>query len=177
LFIRLAGYTGKDRWLKSSALAHTRMTPDTAADAGIFARSYDGLVVEFGVASGRVIGVSFPDEVPDDATTDHSLLDRVGAYLAGEEDHFDDVDVALTVPTKHRTVLEKVRTIPYGETLTTRRLARLAGLDEEDDGDLGTVEDALRTNPVPLFVPDHRIEGPGATPADVARLLRSVESG
>ena len=147
-----------------------------AADAGIFARSYDDVVVELGVASGRVIGVSFPPAVSDDATTDHPLLDRIEGYLSGEADHFDDVEVALTVPTEHRTVLEKVRTVPYGETITTKRLARLAGLDDEDGDDLATVEDALQSNPVPLFVPDHRIEGPGATPADVVRLLRSVES-
>jgi methylated-DNA-[protein]-cysteine S-methyltransferase len=154
------------------------MSSGSAADAGIFARSYDdgGLVVEIGVASGRVIGVSFPSDVPADATTDHPLLDRVGAYLAGDADHFDDVEVALTVPTDRRAVLEKVRTVPYGETITTKRLARLTGLDDEDDEDLATVEDALRSNPAPLFVPDHRVEGPGATPADVVRLLRSVES-
>ena len=148
----------------------------STADAGIFARAYDGIVVELGVASGRVVGVSFPDEVPDDAATDHPLLDRVGAYLSGEQDHFDDVQVALTVPTAQRSVLEAVRNVPHGETIDLKRLARIAGLDEESETDLDTVEEALRANPVPLFVPDHRIEGAGATPDGVVRLLRSVES-
>lgn len=152
------------------------MSLGPATDAGIFARSFDGLVVELGIASGRVVGVSFPDDVADDADTDHPLLDRIEAYLAGEEDHFDDVEVALTVPTAHRSVLEAVRNVPYGETISVQRLARLAGLDDEDDDDLETVEAALRDNPVPLFVPEHRIEGPGATPSDVARQLRAVES-
>jgi methylated-DNA-[protein]-cysteine S-methyltransferase len=152
------------------------MTPDTAVDAGIFARSFEDCVVEIGVASGRVVGVSFPDEVPDDAASDHALLDRVEAYLRGEADHFDDVQVALTVPTAQRSVLEAVRNVPYGETISVERLARLAGLGPEDGGDIETVEAALRENPVPLFVPDHRVEGPSATPERVARLFRAVES-
>ncbi len=152
------------------------MAPDAAADAGIFARSFEDCVVEIGVASGRVVGVSFPSELPDDAASDHALLDRVEAYLQGEADHFEDVQVALTVPTARRSVLEAVRNVPYGETISVERLARLAGLDPEDEEDRRTVEAALRENPVPLFVPDHRIDGAGATPERVARLFRSVES-
>jgi methylated-DNA-[protein]-cysteine S-methyltransferase len=38
-----------------------------------------------------------------------------------------------------------------------------------------TVESALRSNPVPLLVPDHRVTGPGATPDAVASRLRAVE--
>ncbi|WP_318566798.1 MGMT family protein [Salinigranum marinum] len=153
------------------------MSPGPATDAGVFARTFEGCVVELGVASGRVVGVSFPDDVPADADSDHPLLDRIGAYLDGEADQFDDVQVALTVPTSHRSILEAVRNVPHGETVSVARIARLAGLDDEDDDDLRTVEAALRENPVPLFVPDHRVEGPGATPDEVVRLLRSVESG
>jgi methylated-DNA-[protein]-cysteine S-methyltransferase len=153
------------------------MSSGPATDAGVFARAFEGCVVELGVASGRVVGVSFPDDVPGDADPDHPLLDRIGAYLDGEADQFDDVQVALTVPTDQRSVLEAVRNVPHGETVSVARIARLAGLDDEDDEDLRTVEAALRENPVPLFVPDHRVEGPGATPPEVVRLLRSVESG
>jgi methylated-DNA-[protein]-cysteine S-methyltransferase len=153
------------------------MSVGPAADAGVFAREFDGVVVEVGVASGRVVGVSFPETVSDDTEPDHPLLDRLAAYFAGEEDHFDDVQVALTVPTTQRSVLEAVRNVPYGETVSLQRVARLAGFDDEDDDDLATVEAALGENPVPLFVPDHRVEGPGATPPEVVRLLRSVESG
>ena len=152
------------------------MNSSPAADAGIFARSFDDCVVEIGVASGRVVGVSFPSEVPDDAADDHSLLDRVEAYLDGAEDHFDDVPVALTVPTAQRSVLEAVRNVPYAETISVERLARMGGLDPKDGEDRRTVETALRENPVPLFVPDHRVEGPGATPPEVAQLLRTIES-
>ena len=152
------------------------MTLGSATDAGIYARAFEDCVVEVGVASGRVVGVSFPPAVSEDAATDHPLLDRIEAYVGGAEDHFDDVQVALTVPTAQREVLEAVRNVPYGETVSVARVARMAGLDDEDDEDLATVETALRENPVPLFVPDHRIEGPGATPSELVRLFRSVEA-
>ena len=147
-------------------------------DAGIYARESDVLerVVQLGVAGGRVISVSFPAGPPADADAGHPLLDRVFAYLDGSEDHFDDVPVALTVPTDQRSVLEAVRNVPYGETVGPDRIARMAGLDADDEADMRTVETALRENPVPFFVPDHRVEGPGATPDDVARRLRAVES-
>jgi methylated-DNA-[protein]-cysteine S-methyltransferase len=144
---------------------------------GIYARESPtvGRAVQIGVAADRVISVSFPESIPDDADPDHHLLDRVFAYLDGDADHFDDVTVALTVPTDQRTVLEAVRNVPYGETVDVARIARLAGLDDEDADDLKEVRTALRANPVPLFVPDHRISGPGATPPAVAERLRAIE--
>jgi methylated-DNA-[protein]-cysteine S-methyltransferase len=147
-------------------------------DAGIYAREFEplGRAVEIGVASGKVVGVSFPDAAPADAEYDHPLLDRIDDYLAGDADHFDDVPVALTVPTDRRRVLEAVRKLPYGETVRRSRVANLAGLDSDDDEDLRLVEEALRENPVPLFVPDHRVEGVhGATPGAGAEPLGRLE--
>ncbi|WP_299333781.1 MGMT family protein [Haloplanus sp.] len=135
-----------------------------------------GRSIQIGVVGGRVISVSFPEAPPADADPDHPLLDRVFGYLDGASDHFDDVTVALTVPTAQREVLEAVRTVPYGETVGVGRLARLAGLDDDAEADLNTVETALRSNPTPLFIPDHRITGPGATPLSVAERLRDVEA-
>jgi len=145
---------------------------------GLYARDAASLgrAIQLGIAGDRVISVSFPETAPADADPDHPLLDRVFAYLDGAEDHFDDVPVGLTVPTEQRAVLEATRNVPYGETVDTARLARLAGLDDEDEDDLDTVRTALRENPVPLFVPDHRVAGPGATPAAVAERLRSIEA-
>jgi methylated-DNA-[protein]-cysteine S-methyltransferase len=148
-----------------------------AADTGIYAGEVGGIdrVVQIGIASGRVISLSFP-EVPDEgASRDHELLERLGAYFAGERDEFSDVPVALTVPTDHRAVLDRVTEIPYGETTDVATLARAApGLDEDEEG---VVRAALEANPVPVLIPDHRVrDGPSAAPDDVARHLRSVES-
>jgi methylated-DNA-[protein]-cysteine S-methyltransferase len=145
-------------------------------DAGIYARQVPGLdrVVQFGVAQGRVVGVDFPDAVPADADSDHPLFERLDEYLGGGAD-LTDVTVALTVPTDRRAVLEAVRELPAGETVGLARLVRLAGLDPDDESDRRTTETTLRENPVPILVPDHRVEAPGATPDDVVRALRTVE--
>ncbi|MFC4360100.1 MGMT family protein [Halobium salinum] len=147
-------------------------------DTGIYAREFEALgrTVQIGVASGRVINVDFPESIPDDAETDHPLLDRVADYLDGAPDHFDDVPLALTMATDQREVLEAVRNVPYGETITVSRLTTLAGLDADDEDDRLLVERALRANPAPLFVPDHRIDGPGAAPPAVAEALRRLEA-
>jgi methylated-DNA-[protein]-cysteine S-methyltransferase len=145
--------------------------------SGLFAREYAALgrAVEVGLASGRVVGVGFPDSPPADASATDPLLDRIDDYLDGADVRFDDVPLALTVPTDHRRVLETVRKLPRGESVSVPRLARLAGFDDDDEEDRRTVEAALRENPVPLLVPDHRVDGPGATPPEVAATFREVE--
>ncbi|MFB6091437.1 MAG: MGMT family protein [Haloquadratum sp.] len=148
-------------------------------DVGIVARQSDRLdrAVQIGIASSRVISVSFPETPPADAETDHELLDRVFAYLDGAEDHFDDVEVALTVPTAHRRVLEATRNAPYGETISLDRVMRMADLDPDADDDVETARAALAENPVPLFVPAHRVrDAPGGTPSSVAARLREIEA-
>jgi len=147
-------------------------------DAGIYARESDvlGRVVQLAVASGQVIDVSFPAEVPADAVREHPLLDRVFDYLGGAADGFEGVETAITVPTDQRAVLEAVRQIPYGETGTTRQVAHMATLDPDDEDDARTVRTALRANPVPILVPDHRVtDAPGAAPENVASRLQAVE--
>lgn len=160
-------------------------TPDDAGgpagpgDTGVFARAFDrlGRAVQIGTASGRLVSVSFPESPPTDADPDHPLLDRIGAYLDGEPDDFADVAVAITVPTDRREVLESVRNVPHGETVDLERVVKMtAGLDHDDEGDRTTARDALRANPLPLVIPDHRVRGaPGATPSDVAERLREIE--
>ncbi|MEZ3144436.1 MGMT family protein [Halobaculum sp. MBLA0143] len=150
----------------------------TADDTGVYARHSErlGRYVEVGTASGQVVSVSFPETAPGDAADDGAVLSRVFEYLDGEADEFQDIAVALTVPTDHRTVLEATRNVPYGRSVGARRVARMAaGIDPDDDEDVRTVQSALRENPVPVFVPDHRVETSGATPGPVADRLREME--
>lgn len=148
-------------------------------EAGIYAResTYLDRYVQFGEAQGRVISLSFPHEPEGDAAGEHDLLDRIQSYLEGAEADFSDVTVALTVPTDRRSVLERVRDIPYGEQVTVEELARMtAGLDSEDEDDLRLVRTTLADNPAPLLIPDHRVrDGPSAAPAEVEQRLRSLE--
>jgi methylated-DNA-[protein]-cysteine S-methyltransferase len=148
-------------------------------DAGIYARSVPGLdrAVQIGVAGGRVISVSFPHDPAPDAGSDHPLLDRVEGYFAGDAETFGDVTVALTVPTDRRAVLEALREVPYGETVSVEALARMTPrLDADDGGDGETARAALAENPAPLLVPDHRVtDGTSVAPADVAARLKQIE--
>ncbi|MFA9515806.1 MGMT family protein [Halopenitus sp. H-Gu1] len=149
-----------------------------AGTTGVYARSYERLdrAIKIGFASGHVISVSFPRTIPEDVDTDHELLDRISEYLEGSEETFADVELGLTLPTDRRAVLEAVESVPYGESASVSRITRMAGRDDNDPEDLEFVKDALRDNPTPLFVPDHRVEGgPYATPSDVRETFRDVE--
>ena len=115
-------------------------------DAGIYERESTFLdrYVQIGIAQGRVLSVDFPTQQEPDAKTEHELLDRIEAYLQGEEDDFEDVTVALTGPTAHREVLEKVREIPYGESGTVEQLAAMVpGRSFSDEDDMVAIREAL----------------------------------
>lgn len=148
--------------------------------AGIHARHLPDLDrhVQVGLASGTLVQVSFPETPDETAAGDHELLDRLAGVVTGErEDDFDDVAVALTVPTDQRAVLETLRTVPAGTSTEVETLLRMTpGLDPEGDGAEATVREALRANPLPVVIPDHRVDGAqGATPDPVRRRLRAVE--
>ena len=145
---------------------------------GIYAQRFDELdtVIQLGVASGQVIDVSFPDTAPDDATTDHEVFTLINDYLDGDRLALTDVEIALTVPTDHRQVLDALQNVSAGNTVTVSRLARLAGMDEDSEENQAAIRDALQANPVPLLIPDHRVhDAQGATPSDVAATLRDLE--
>jgi len=144
---------------------------------GVFAREFDALDrwVQIGVASGSVISVSFPTE-PEGAGEESPLLDRIEAYLDGEEEALSDTEIALTVPTDQRSVLETVRAIPYGQAVGVDQVARMtAGIEDDEEG-LASVERALSANPVPILIPDHRVvDGPSGAPREVVSKLQSLE--
>lgn len=146
--------------------------------AGIYGRTFETVDrnVQIGVAQGRVLSVDFPPSL-DDAGGEHELLDRVEAYLTGQEDDFADVQVAMTMPTDQRAVLDAVREVPYGETATVKQLTRMVpGRDADDPEDVTAVADALAANPAPVFLPTHRVrDGPDGMPSDIAATLRSLE--
>ncbi|ADD06373.1 putative methylated-DNA--protein-cysteine methyltransferase [Natrialba magadii ATCC 43099] len=153
---------------------------EDVTDAGIYAResTYLDRYVQLGAASGRVLTVSFPDTPEDDAGTDHPVLDQVFEYLDGLEPvTFDDVQVALTIPTDQRAVLEQVRSIPYGDQVDVATLTQMTpNLDPDDQDDVILVRTALDENPAPILIPDHRVrDGPSAAPPAVEQKLRSLE--
>ncbi|WP_396610400.1 MGMT family protein [Haloferax sp. S1W] len=166
--------------------------------AGIYARESSALdrAVQIGVVSSKLISVSFPETVPDDADPDHEYLDSILAALDGddvrmtatsssaahqndtrsEDVGLSEIPIGLTVPTAQRSVLEALRNVPRGDTVDISLLVRMAGLDPEDDESPRIVRTALAENPVPVVVPDHRVtDGPSAAPAEVVEALRRAE--
>lgn len=145
---------------------------------GIFAResSYLGTWVQLGIASQQIVQVSFPETPASEADADHDILDRIFAYFEGAKDDFRDVEVALTVPTDHRSVLLATREVPYGSQTSVEGLVGMAGLDPDDEDSIDSAREALAQNPVPLFLPDHRVrDGPSSAPPQVEQRLRSLE--
>jgi len=150
-----------------------------AAEAGIYAREakYLDSYVQLGIAQGRVLSVEFPAELAPDADREHELLDRIDAYLQGEPDDFEDIAVAMTMPTDRREVFETVRTVGYGDEVTVEQLARMVpGRDPDEEGTQTAVREALAANPAPILIPTHRVrDGPCGAPASVEQRLRAVE--
>ncbi|MFB6110751.1 MAG: methylated-DNA--[protein]-cysteine S-methyltransferase [Halodesulfurarchaeum sp.] len=146
---------------------------------GIYAKESDVLdrFVQIGVANGRVISLSAPEEPEPNAESSHEYLDRIEAYLDGERTDVTEIEVGLTVPTDQRAVLEQTRNIPYGETVPLDRLvAHTPGLDPEDEADTGTARTALAENPVPILLPGHRVsDAPSSLPSAVEETLRRIE--
>lgn len=147
--------------------------------AGIFARqsAYLDCAVQIGVASQKVLSVSFPETPEEDAETDHEVLDRLFAYLEGVKDDFRDVDVGLTVPTDQREVLETTRQIPYGKQISVEELVTMTPtLDPEDDESCTIARTALAENPIPIIIPDHRVrDGPSGVEPHVEQKIRKIE--
>lgn len=146
---------------------------------GIYAKQFPelGTVVQLGIAGGQVISVSFPDSVPADAATDHDVFSKIEAFLDGDRLALTEVEIALTVPTDQRQVLEALQNVPADNTVSVSRLARLAGMEEDSEEARQTVREAVRSNPIPLLIPDHRVRGvDGPTPPAVAEALDRIET-
>jgi methylated-DNA-[protein]-cysteine S-methyltransferase len=78
---------------------------------------------------------------------------QLDEYFAGRRERFDvDLDWSLSQGFR-RTVLHKLVEVPYGQTVSYKELAELAG-NRKASRATGT---AMATNPIPLVVPCHRV--------------------
>ncbi len=86
------------------------------------------------------------------------LVDRLRAYAQGAIDEFADVELDLGPLTPfRRRVVDCLRRVPYGATLTYGELAALAG----HPGAARAVGTCMSCNPVPIIVPCHRVLAAG----------------
>jgi methylated-DNA-[protein]-cysteine S-methyltransferase len=88
------------------------------------------------------------------------LIERLQRYAAGNTDDFLDVELQPTDQTPfQQRVVELCRRIPFGSSLTYGELAEQAGYPRA----ARAVGNCMRTNPVPLIVPCHRVVGAGGS--------------
>ena len=86
------------------------------------------------------------------------VITRMTASLRGEGDDLADVPLDLdALPPFRRRVLEEVRTIPAGETLSYGEVAEAVG----SPGAARAVGQALGRNPFPIVIPCHRVLAAG----------------
>lgn len=83
------------------------------------------------------------------------LIEQVCAYLDGKRSTFDvDVDLTWVTPFRRDVLLECAR-VPRGEVATYADLARRVGRPTA----FRAVGNTMRTNPIPIVIPCHRIVG------------------
>ena len=86
--------------------------------------------------------------------SDVTIFQAILRYFAGEIMDLTDYEVDLSGLTDfQRTVLEEVRKIPYGETITYQELACRIGRE----GAARAVGSAVARNPYPIIIPCHRV--------------------
>lgn len=110
--------------------------------------------------AGRVLYLGFrPSAIlPTDTTTEENkyacgeLEYQVAEYFAGERSSFS-IDVHLEGSQFQQTVWNRLRTIPYGATVTYGEVGRKIGRRDA----ARAVGNAVAVNPVILLVPCHRV--------------------
>jgi methylated-DNA-[protein]-cysteine S-methyltransferase len=78
---------------------------------------------------------------------------RLQTYFAGDGFVVDDIPLTMDAPPFTRRVWHRLRAIPFGQTETYGSIAA----DLSSPGASRAVGNACRTNPIPLFVPCHRV--------------------
>jgi methylated-DNA-[protein]-cysteine S-methyltransferase len=81
--------------------------------------------------------------------------EALSAYFAGARDPFRHLTLAPAGTPFQRSVWEALRTIPYGETISYKELARCIGKPDA----MRAVGLANGRNPLPIVVPCHRVIG------------------
>lgn len=154
-------------------------------DAGSFSAPSLGLHVDLVFREGRLASLrlvespSFPADGwrSEDARV---VAARVARHLETGREDLSDVPVDLAaVSGFHRTVLEALRAVPAGETVSYGELARRVG----NPGASRAVGGAMARNPIPVVVPCHRVLATGgrlgnysgARGVDTKRALLSLE--
>ena len=86
------------------------------------------------------------------------VLEAIAYHLGGDVQDFTEVRLDVSgEPAFHRRVYEELRLVPAGRTVTYAELARRAGAPDA----ARAVGQAMKTNPLPLLIPCHRVLAAG----------------
>jgi methylated-DNA-[protein]-cysteine S-methyltransferase len=120
-------------------------------------------VGELWLENGRVVWHELPfprKAMPGNASSGagHPVVERLQAYLAGDDVALDDVDVDLEYETPFlERCARELRAVPRGEVVTYGELAALAG----SPGAARAAGSFCARNRLGLFVPCHRVVAAG----------------
>ncbi|WP_457548684.1 methylated-DNA--[protein]-cysteine S-methyltransferase [Archaeoglobus sp.] len=106
------------------------------------------------VENEKVIKVEFSKDPIKEvilSETAENLKKDLEKYFRGIKVDFSNYDVHLGVSLFVKSVLEVVRTIPYGKVVTYGRIAKILNTSPR------AVGIALKFNPVPILIPCHRV--------------------
>lgn len=113
-----------------------------------------GLYVHLEVLGDRVAAVRLARKAPTEtAGPEHPYLARILEHIHTGRGDLRDIPLALEVAPFEREVLEFLRTIPPGETITYGEIARRLGRP----GASRAVGTACARNPVVIVIPCHRV--------------------
>lgn len=118
----------------------------------LLARDARGLR-RIGFPEGRLAPAPAPDWERDDNAFD-DVREQLQAYFDGRLASFDLTLAPVTTPFQGR-VLEELRKVPYGRTVTYGELARRVGNPRASRA----VGMANGRNPLPIVIPCHRVIG------------------
>jgi methylated-DNA-[protein]-cysteine S-methyltransferase len=115
-------------------------------------------VGELWLDGDRLLWHELPRPGDGGARGGHVLADRFRDYFAGARDSFEDVELDLEWCTPfERALVDAIRTVAYGETVTYGELAALAGSPRA----ARAAGSFCARNRVALVLPCHRVVGAG----------------
>src|SRR5213596_2207658 len=113
-----------------------------------------GLYVQLEILGDRIAAVRLARKAPAETTgSDHPYLARNLEHIHTGKGDLRDIPLALKVAPFEREVLEFLRTIPAGETITYGEIARRLGRP----GASRAVGTACARNPAVIVIPCHRV--------------------
>ncbi len=85
----------------------------------------------------------------------YDAICQLNQYCFGQRKEFDvPMDITLSTTDFQKKVLSYVKTIPFGQTKTYIEVAKAIGCNSAQ-----AVGQALKANPLPIFIPCHRVVG------------------